>query len=199
MYNLPIILASASRARLELLGRIKITPDQILPADIDESEHKGELPIKLAGRLAVSKAITIANRLDEAVIIAADTVASTGRTTLPKALTADDVRFCLNKVSGRRHRVYTGVCIIKKSDKKMQIRERVVMSTVKFKVLTKTEIDYYCTLGEGINNAGGYTIRGYAEGFISFISGSYSNVIGLPLFEALNMLNSLGINNHSKG
>lgn len=193
MPNLPIILASQSPARLELLTRIRIYPDQILPANIDESERPKELVAKLATRLAYEKAITVASKFDGAIIIAADTVSAKGRKILPKALTAEDVRYCLKEFSGCRHRIYTGVCIIKKVTGEILIRQRLVQTIVKFKRLTDQEIDFYCNLGEGIDKAGGYSIRGYAEAFISFISGSYSNVVGLPLFETVNMLNSLGV------
>lgn len=193
MSTLPIILASSSPARLELLKRIKIFPDQILPADIDETEQKKELPTQLAPRLAYEKATTIAQKLDEGVIIAADTVSVAGRKFLPKALTKEDIKYCLEQVSGRRHRVYTGVCIIKKTSSEMIMRKRLVCSTVKFKTLTKKEIEFYCSLDEGLNKAGGYTMTGYAECFVSYIAGSYSNVKGLPLFETVNMLNSLGV------
>ena len=193
MNNPPIILASSSLARLELLQRIKIFPDQILPPDIDESGQKGELPGKLALRLAFEKATKIAQDISEGVIIAADTRGVAGRKMLPKALTKEDVKYCLQQVSGRRHRVYTGVCIIKKAGVELSIRKRLVCSTVKFKRLTDKEIEFYCNLDEGLNKAGGYTITGYAECFVSYIAGSYSNVKGLPLFETVNMLNSLGV------
>lgn len=194
MSNRPIILASASPARLELLKRIKIFPDQILPSCIDETERKRELPSQLASRLAFEKAATIAQGINEAIVIAADTVAVAGRKILPKALSKEDIKYCLEQVSGRRHRVYTGVCIIKKAASEMTVRRRLVCSTVKFKRLTVKEIEFYCNLDEGLNKAGGYTITGYAECFVSYISGSYSNVKGLPLFETVNMLSSLGIN-----
>jgi septum formation protein len=193
MSQIPIILASASPARLELLNRIKIFPDQIIPADIDESEHKGELPIKLGARLAFEKAMVIANKVPEAIIIAADTLSVAGRKILPKALNEHDIKYCLEQLSGRRHRVYTGVCIVKKTTDQMIVRQRLVQSIVKLKRLTPKEIEFYCNLDEGLNKAGGYTISGFAECFISYISGSYSNVKGLPLFETVNMLNSLGI------
>lgn len=193
MSHLPIILASASPARLELLKRIKIIPDQIMPADIDETEHKKELPTHLAQRLAYEKATLIANSVNEGVIIGADTVSTAGRKILPKALNKEDIKYCLEQMSGRRHRVYTAVYIIKKTATNMSMRERLVLSTVKFKRLTDKEIEFYCSLDEGLNKSGGYTISGFAECFVSYISGSYSNVRGLPLFETVNMLNSLGV------
>ncbi len=190
----PIILASQSPARLELLKRINILPDAVMPANIDESEHRKELPAGVASRLANQKAIAIADKIESGIIIAADTVVAKGRRILPKALNAADVRYCLEMLSGCRHRLYTGVCVIKKSaDGELIIRKRLVQTVLRFKRLTKQEIDLYCNLGEGINCAGGYAIGGYAEAFLEFISGSHSNVIGLPLMETLNMLNSLGV------
>lgn len=193
MVNLPIILASQSPARLELLKQIKFFPDIIKPADIDESELRGELPHLLAKRLAVSKASKIASQADDVVIIAADTVVATGRRILPKALNTEDVEQCLQLLSGRRHRVYTGICIIKKHNNQLYIKEKLVQTIVKFKKLTSQEIKFYCDLGEGVNKAGGYSLRGFAESFVIFLSGSHSNVIGLPLYETVNMLNSLQI------
>lgn len=192
--QLPIILASQSPARLELLKRIKIVPDYIMPAHIDESELPKELPAAVASRLAREKAIAVSTRLDhEAVIISADTVVAKGRSSLPKALTSDDVKYCLRKLSGCRHRLYTGVCVVKKTAQDLVIRQKLVQTILKFKRLTDQEIELYASLGEGINCAGGYAIGGYAESFLEFISGSHSNVIGLPLYETVNMLRSVGV------
>jgi septum formation protein len=193
MSTIPIILASESPARLELLKRIRILPDKICPANIDESELPKELPTHLVTRLAFEKAISIADKVDSAVVIAADTAAVAGRKILPKALTRDDVEFCLRKLSGRRHRVYTGLCIIKKVNDQMHISKKLVQTIVKFKILTAQDIEFYCNLGEGLNKAGGYSISGYAESFVSFLSGSHSNVTGLPLFETSNILHSIGV------
>jgi septum formation protein len=193
MSSIPIILASESPTRLELLKRIKILPDKICPANIDESELKGESPENLVTRLAFQKAIFIADKVDNSVIIAADTAAVAGRKILPKALSEGDVAFCLRKLSGRRHRVYTGLCIIKKLEGKLHISKKLARTIVKFKVLTPKDIEFYCRLGEGMNKAGGYSIAGYAESFVSFLSGSHSNIMGLPLLETANILNSMGI------
>ena len=193
VHKIPIILASQSPNRLALLKRLKILPDQILPANIDETEKQKELPSQLVARLAHEKAIKISDTLDEGLIIAADTVAAIGRRILPKALTAEDVRECLLLLSHRRHRVYTGICIIKKTAGNLRTRQKLVQTIIKFKKLTSQDIDLYIKLGEGLNKAGGYSIQEFAESFVSFISGSYSNVIGLPLSETANMLNSLGI------
>lgn len=194
----PIILASASPARLKLLRQIGITPDQVLPSDIDETELPQESPRKLAERLALGKATAIANTIDKGIIIGADTVPVVGRSIMRKAATQDDIRKSMELLSNRRHRIYTGVCVIKKDSSEYKVLTRVVKSTLKFKKLSKTEIDYYCTLEEGIGNAGGYTVQGYAESYISFLSGSFSNIVGLPLFETMNMLNSVGFYVHCK-
>jgi len=188
----PLILASASPARLELLKQIGIVPDRVIPSDIDETELSKESPRKLAERLAYEKATAIANTFNEGIIIGADTVPVVGRSIMRKAETKDDIRKSLELLSNRRHRIYTGVCIIKKNNSEQRILKRIVKSTLKFKKLSKTDIDYYCALEEGIGKAGGYTISGYAESYISFLSGSFSNIVGLPLFETMNMLKSLG-------
>ena len=194
MSSLPLILASASPNRVDLLSRIGIVPDKILPADVDEAEHKGELPRNVAIRLAYEKAAKVASLVDSGYIIGADTVAAVGRRTLPKALDERMVRDCLKLVSGRRHKLYTGVTIIKKQGSKIEERHRVVQTILKLKRLTDKEIDRYVASGEGINKAGGYGIQGLAQSYIEYISGSFSNVVGLPLFELQNMLNSLGYN-----
>lgn len=193
MHNLPIILASSSPARLELLKRLKIVPTQILPADIDESPRLRELPNHLAIRLANEKAVKIASQIEEpAIIIAADTIVVAGRKLLPKAATHEEIKNCLNILSGRRHRVYTGLCVIKKHHNQTTVRQKIAQTIVKFKRLSQQEIDFYCSLNEGLNKSGGCGISGYAEAFIPFISGSHSNVMGLPLFETVNALTSLG-------
>ncbi len=192
--NPAIILASTSPSRLSLLARIKIFPDQILPADIDESELRGELPKDLVTRLAKAKATKIADQIAiDAIIIGADTVVACGRRILPKALTRDDVQYCLNLLSGRRHVVYTSVCVIRKSASTLVHRQKLVKTTVKFKRLAKSEIEFYCNLDEGLNKAGGCAISGYAESFVSFLSGSHSNVQGLPLLETRNLLTCVGL------
>ncbi|MEM6338914.1 MAG: nucleoside triphosphate pyrophosphatase [Pseudomonadota bacterium] len=196
--KLPIILASASPARLKLLKQIGITPDQVIPSDIDETELPKESPRKLAERLAFEKATAIANTVDKGIIIGADTVPAVGRSIMRKATTQDDIRKSMELLSNRRHRIYTGVCVIKKDEAEYRTLNRVVKSILKFKKLSKAEIEYYCTLEEGIGNAGGYTVQGYAESYISFLSGSFSNIVGLPLFETMNMLNSVGFYVHHK-
>ncbi|MCC8417157.1 MAG: Maf family nucleotide pyrophosphatase [Rickettsia endosymbiont of Bryobia graminum] len=191
--NLSIILASQSPARLEILKRLQIIPSKIIPADIDESELPKESPDHLALRLACEKAELVAKNIKEdSIIIGADTVVTCGKKILPKALTNEDIRYCLNILSGRTHKVYTGLCIIKKNSGELVIRKKLVQTIVKFKRLTDQEIEFYCNLEEGMNKAGGCGISGYAEAFMPFIKGSHSNIMGLPMFETRNMLISLG-------
>lgn len=190
--SLPLILASASPNRVELLARIGIVPNQILPADIDETEKPQELPRKVAQRLAYDKAHKIASILEEGYIIGADTVAAVGRRILPKALDDQMVRDCLKMLSGRRHRLYTGVTVIKKSKGMVEERHQIVQTILKFKRLTDHEIEIYVKSSEGINKAGGYAIQGLVQAYIEYIGGSFSNVVGLPLCELKNMLTSLG-------
>jgi septum formation protein len=192
MHPLPIILASASHARLELLSHINIHP-VVSPADVDETEMPKELPHEAAIRLATAKASKIAEEVECGYIIGADTIAAVGRRIMPKALSSEMVEGCLRLYSGRRHRLYTGVHIIKKTTNgEIFSRSKVVQTTVGFKRLTEQEISYYSHCGEGVGKAGGYAVQGSVQGFISFISGSFSNIIGLPLFETRNMLVSLG-------
>lgn len=188
----PLILASASPARLELLKQVKITPDLIIPADIDETELLKETPARLAERLAFEKAMVVSKKIKSGIIIGADTVPVAGRTIMRKAETDQDVRNSLKFLSNRRHRIYTGVCVIKKTGSEIKISKKVVKSILKFKKLSDEDIEYYCHLKEGIGKAGGYTVSGYADSYIQYISGSFSNIIGLPLCETLNLLKSAG-------
>ena len=190
--SLPLILASASPNRVELLSRIGIIPDKIITADIDETEHPRELPHQVAKRLAYSKAMKVASIVDSGYIIGADTVAAVGRRILPKALDDDMVRDCMKMLSGRRHKLYTGVTIIKKSEGLLIERHKIVQTVLKFKRMTDDEIELYVKSGEGLNKAGGYAIQGLIQACIEYIGGSFSNVVGLPLCELKNMLNSLG-------
>lgn len=191
----PLILASASPNRLELLSKIGIVPDEIIPADIDETEGDRELPHMVARRLAYAKALKVTESVERGYIIGADTVAAVGRRILPKALDDESVRFCLNMLSGRRHKLYTAVTIIKKSHGELLYRHKLVQTILKFKRLDQEEINTYIKSGEGLNKAGGYSIQGLAQAYIEYISGSFSNVVGLPLCEFRNMLKSLGFYN----
>jgi septum formation protein len=196
--KLEIILASESPARLNLLTQIGITPDRILPAHINEQQLRNELPRKLAYRLAFEKASKVASTIDSGIVIGADTVAVAGRRVIDKAKNDDDVRRSLEMLSNRRHQIYTSVCVIKKTFNETKVSNNTVKSIVKFKKLCPKEIEYYCNLGEGIGKAGGYTISGYAECFVAFIAGSFSNIIGLPLYETTNMLGSMGVYSYKK-
>ena len=188
-----LILASSSPHRLNLLKTIGITPDIIQPADIDESKSKGELPYNLALRLAQGKADKVANQFDDGYILAADSVAALGRRIMPKAITDELVRQTITQFSGRRHQFYTGIYIIhKESGQIIKKSSKIVKTIIKFKRLTKAEIEHYVSLQEGLDKASGYSIEGYAQVYISFISGSYSNVIGLPLCETRNILCGMG-------
>ena len=185
----PLILASASPRRRDLLAQIGIVPDDIRPADINEDPMPGELPKGHAERLACEKASAAAQSVNSAYILAADTVVGVGRRILPKAETEDQVADCLQLMSGRAHRVYTGVALVSPDG---ILRRRVVETRLKFKRLSDADIQTYIDTGEGIGKAGGYGIQGFAECFIRQINGSYSNVVGLPLFETRNLLRGAG-------
>lgn len=184
-----LILASASPRRLELLRQMNIVPDSVMPADIDETPHKTELPIPYACRIAAGKAEKIRESIKDSIILSADTVVACGRRILPKAETEEQARECLALLSGRRHRVISAVSVIA-TDGKQQTRP--VISVVKFKRLSNSDIDTYINSGEWMGKAGGYAIQGIAAAFIPFISGSYTAIVGLPLAETIAMLRSAG-------
>ena len=176
-----LILASASPRRLALLAQIGVTPDEVVAADIDETPLKKETPRAMALRLARAKAEAVKA---DGRVLAADTVVAVGRRVLPKAETEIEARECLALLSGRGHRVYTGVAL--KTSK--GVRERLVETRVTFKVLSPAEIDAYITSGEWKGKAGGYAAQGLAGRYITNIVGSYSNIVGLPLYETANLL-----------
>lgn len=182
-----LILASASPRRAELLAQIGVVPDAIIPADIDETPLKAELPRVYAGRLSVEKAQAVAG---EGLILAADTVVAVGRRILEKPRDSAEAERFLRLISGRRHRVITGVALRK--DTKIWARQ--VETAVRFKVLSAPEITAYLASNEWQGKAGGYGIQGMASAFIPWINGSYSNVVGLPLAETANMLAGAGYN-----
>lgn len=184
-----LILASASPRRLELLGQIGITPDHVIPADIDETLHKGELPRSFAMRLAQEKAAKIAGEHKGATILAADTVVSCGRRVLDKPVDAKDAERILKILSGRRHKVYGGICAIDANGKS---RSKIVETTVSFRTLSASDIAAYIESMEWEGKAGGYAIQGLASTYVKFLSGSYSNVIGLSLYDTVNLLNAAG-------
>jgi septum formation protein len=189
--NLPIILASESPTRLDLLKSIRITPDLVIPSFIDEKQLSGEKPIELANRLALAKAVAVSDKVDRGIIISADTVVAVSRKVMPKALNSEDVLYCMNNLSGKRHRVYTGLCVIRKLEDQKVVRTKIRETVIKFKRLTHKEIESYIDCGEGIGKAGGYSLRGFAESFVLMLSGSHSNVLGLPLYETRNLIDSL--------
>jgi septum formation protein len=174
-----LILASASPRRVQLLAQLGITPTAIVPASLDETPLARELPHQLATRLATAKAQVVAAQNPHHIILAADTVVACGRRILPKAETDAEVAQCLALLSGRRHRVYGGLCLITPDGK---VRTKLVESVVKFKRILPEESATYLVSGEGIGKAGGYAIQGLAAGYITYISGSYSNIVGLDLY-----------------
>jgi nucleoside triphosphate pyrophosphatase len=180
-----LILASASPRRRELLARLGVVPNAIVPADIDEEPSKDEIPKPHALRLAIGKAQAVTPQHKGAFILSADTVVGVGRRILPKAEDMETAKHCLELLSGRSHRVFTGVCLITPDGRQI---DKVVETRLKMKRLSDIEMTTYLDSGEWDGKAGGYGIQGLAGAFISHISGSYSNVVGLPVFETRNML-----------
>lgn len=181
-----LVLASASARRLALLAQIGITPDEVIAADVNETPLKGETPRLLAIRLARAKALAVT--APDALVLAADTVVAVGRRVLPKAETEDQARACLDLLSGRGHRVYTGVAVKAPGG---ALRHRLVETRVIFKRLNAAEMDSYLASGEWMGKAGGYAAQGLAGRFIISITGSYSAVVGLPLYETALVLESV--------
>ena len=185
----PLILASASPRRLELLRQIGIRPDLVVPAEIDETPLRGELPAAYAKRVAAAKAAAVAARHPGAFVLAADTVVACGRRILPKAEDEATARSCLTLLSGRRHRVLGAVELAAPDGRRSR---RLVTTAVRFSRLTDEEIAGYLASGEWQGKAGGYAIQGRAGAFVPAVTGSYSNVVGLPLAETAAMLRGLG-------
>jgi septum formation protein len=184
-----LVLASASPRRLDLLHQIGIEPDHVEPADIDEAPRRGELPAGHVVRLAEEKARAVRPRHPGAFILAADTVVACGRRILPKAEDEATARACLTLLSGRRHRVYGGVALLTPAG---DLAIRRVVSQVAFKRLSDEETAAYLATGEWRGKAGGYAIQGRAAVLVSWIAGSYSNVVGLPLYETAQLLAGRG-------
>ena len=184
-----LVLASASPRRRELLSQIGLVPGACDPAEIDEAPKPRELPRALAQRLALAKAQAVAARHPGDFVLAADTVVARGRRILPKAEDQKIARECLALLSGAWHRVHTGITLI---DAGGQAHSRLVETRVKMKRLSAAEADAYIACGEWRGKAGGYAIQGRAGAFISDVKGSYSNVVGLPLFETYTLLQGLG-------
>ena len=185
----PFVLASASPRRLELLRQVGLAPDSIDPPDIDETPRRGELPLAHAMRLAEEKARTVMPRHPGAFILGADTVVACGRRILPKTEDEASARSCLELLSGRRHRVHGAITLVIPDG---GLTSRRVDSLVAFKRLSEIEIRAYLCSGEWRGKAGGYAIQGRAAALIRWVSGSYSNVVGLPLFETVQLLAGRG-------
>lgn len=183
-----LVLASASPRRIELLAQVGITPDHIDPADIDETPLKGETPPRLAERLASTKAQVVAARRPDAVVIAADTVVAVGRRFLEKAADEAEATCFLKLLSGRNHRVFTGVAVVRAG----RLSARVNETRVSFKPLSDDEIAAYVASGDWRGKAGGYGIQGPAGAFVQRIVGSHPAVMGLPLYEAVQLLRGVG-------
>ena len=194
-----LVLASGSPRRLSLINQVGITPDHLLPADVDEIPLKGELPRACANRLARVKAETALAHLrrDEELkgsyILAADTVVAVGRRILPKAELVDEASQCLRLLSGRNHKVYTGICLV---TPKEGFRQRMVETRVRFKRLSEQDLDTYLASGQWRGKAGGYAAQGIAGSFIVKLVGSYTNVVGLPLYETVTLLAGEGFPIH---
>jgi len=190
-----LILASGSPRRLALLAQIGVEPDRVMPVTVDETPKKSELPRNLAKRLAEEKAnaaIAIARTdadLAGALIVAADTVVSVGRRIFGKAETIEEAGAFLRLLSGRAHRVHTGVAMANANG---QLRRRLVETRVRFKRLSREDIDSYLASGEWRGKAGGYAVQGIAGAFVVKLTGSYSNVVGLPLYETMSLLTGEG-------
>jgi len=187
--TLRLVLASESPRRRDLLASIGLTPDIIAPADVDETPLKDELPRRLAARLAAAKAEAAAARFPDDFVLAADTVVSVGRRILPKASDAAEVAECLRLLSGRAHRVVTGVSVRAPGGRR---GDRLVETRLKMRRLSEADIRAYADGGEGVGKAGGYGIQGRAGAFILSLSGSWPAVVGLPLHETEALLRGLG-------
>lgn len=181
-----LVLASASPRRRELIARLGLEPAAIVPAEIDETPVKGELPHDYARRMAREKALAVQA---EGHVLAGDTVVAAGRRILPKAEDEATARQCLGLLSGRRHRVLSAIALRSPDG---TLRERLSETIVRFKRLSEEEISSYLASGEWHGKAGGYAIQGVAEGLIQRIDGSHSGVVGLPLYETRALLKAAG-------
>lgn len=194
-----LVLASGSPRRVEMLQQAGIEPDTLMPADIDETPQKSEHPRSLAKRLAKEKAERAIELLKargeggEAFVLAADTVVAVGRRILPKAELTDEAANSLRLLSGRSHRVYSGVTLVTPAGK---MRQRLVETRVRFKRLSREELESYLASGEWRGKAGAYAIQGLAGTFVVKLVGSYSNVVGLPLYETVSLLTGEGFRVH---
>lgn len=193
--RLKLVLASGSPRRLALLGQIGVEPDRVLPTSVDETPKRGEVPRNLARRLAHEKLdAALASLKGEAdaagaLVLAADTVVSVGRRVLPKAETIEEAAACLRLLSGRSHRVHTALAF---ANARGHIRRRLVETRVRFKRLSREDVESYIASGEWRGKAGGYAVQGFAGAFVVKLNGSYSNVVGLPLYETMALLTGEG-------
>src|SRR5436190_4383183 len=190
-----LVLAFGSPRRVQLINQAGIEPDSLRPADIDETPQRGELPRACANRLARAKAdaalelVRVDDELKGSYILSADTVVAVGRRILPKAELLDEAAQCLRLLSGRNHRVHTAICLV---TPKEAFRQRYVETRVRFKRLSEQDIEAYLASGEWRGKAGGYGAQGIAGGFLVKLVGSYSNIVGLPLYETLTLLGGEG-------
>lgn len=185
----PLILASASPRRRDLLAQIGVIPTAIIPADIDETAYRAELPAAYARRMAAQKCQTIVRQRPEAAVLAADTVVAVGRRILPKAESIAEAVQCLRLLSGRAHKVIGGIAL---ALPEQPLRLRLVTTRVTFKKLSESEIKAYLASGEWLGNAGGYAIQGRAAVFVQALGGSHSNVVGLSVHETYQLLMGAG-------
>jgi len=184
-----LILASASPRRRELLAQIGLVPDHIIAADIDENPQPKESPRHMVQRLAMEKAAFVYQSHPDYFVLAADTIVTVGRRILAKPASREQARSHLSLLSGRRHRVYSGIALITPTGRTLS---RVVATAVIFKRLSASDLDHYLAGDEWQGKAGAYAIQGRAGRFIKSVNGSCGNVIGLPLFESANMLQGSG-------
>lgn len=187
-----LVLASSSEGRLKLLRSVQIYPDHIFHPDIDEIPLKNELPGKLAIRLAIAKSEKASYYFPDALIISADTVSACGRRILPRALSDNDVIDCLKMLSGRRHRIYSAVSVLRTCQGNIKKQTcKLSMNIIKFKQLEEREILDYIATKEGLNKRGGCSIEGMASAFVKWMKGTVSSVIGLPLYETTSLIKSM--------
>lgn len=189
------ILGSASPRRLELLQKVGFTPDEVISADIDETPNKKELPKNFVARIAKEKAEAILGKIktEEFTLLTGDTIVSMGRSIIGKASDAKEAKQQLQKMSGRSHGVFSGICIVKKQNGELKYSQKIVYTKVRFKTLAEQEIDEYLATNEWQGRAGSCSINGIGGAFIKSINGSPSNVAGLPLYEVRNMLLGMGL------
>ena len=189
--NKHFILASSSKRRLELLSQIGVKPDLILSPNINENMFSKELPRIYVKRMSLEKNRVFQQKYPESIILTADTIVSVGRRILPKTMDQNTAEECLKLISGRRHKVFTSFTLYSPNN---SLKIKTIQTIIKFKRLHADEISYYLASKEWEGKAGGYAIQGIAASFINFISGSYSNVVGLPLAELYRSLISIGYN-----